>query len=533
MRAALGRSYRSASGGAVLVAVRPCVGRPRPPRRRAGELTPSRSTASRAQAERSPSTRTRPSPCPARLPRAPPRSCSSALLQEAAGFFRSPSRVPAPGGDWAQSRSQRQGLLQVGRSGATSSTGAAPLGIRCAARSPARPTLNIRGVSLGTRIGWAATALLAVSATGLLLTLGSALRFSRSKNPKWEAKATAKAKVERDEETGKYRVKMLGKSISQTLVSTAWGILASGGSIATLVGTGVSAPTISVAAQVAIPFALVGFFAGQLKMQAMKVAAIRGARKAEAEPCRRASPTAGSRLAKPSMRLGRGAGRLRRRGDQVRRARRAAHAPWRLRPPGGDVDARPRAGHRAPRQGLLGLREARLDRRPAGRRRPARARRDLPLDGADPVEPARGRALRARRDLRCLPPPEHHNARASLQPDEAKPRRRARPRPHHHGRDPRPRPRRARVPEGPRRPDPDDGPDVLERPERDHRREGDPLRAARDRRDRHRRPPPRSRPLPLRRPRPARRAGSLGRARRDDPRRRGGRPSTASPRSAT
>ena len=117
-----------------------------------------------------------------------------------------------------------------------------------------------------------------------------------------------------------------------------------------------------------------------------------------------------------------------------------------------------------------------------------RARRDLPLDRAHPVEPARGRALGARRDRRRLPLPGDHDARAALQPDEAKPRRRARPRPHHHGRHPRARPREPRVPAGARRPDPDDGPDLLRAAERDHRREGDPLRAARGRRHRHRRP---------------------------------------------
>ena len=104
--------------------------------------------------------------------------------------------------------------------------------------------------------------------------------------------------------------------------------------------------------------------------------------------------------------------------------------------------------------------------RPARRAEPRRARRDLPLDGADPVEPARGRALGARGDRRRLPLAGDHDARAALQPDEAKPRRRARPRPHHPRRDPRARPRRARVPAGARRADPDDGPHVHARAER-------------------------------------------------------------------
>ena len=148
---------------------------------------------------------------------------------------------------------------------------------------------------------------------------------------------------------------------------------------------------------------------------------------------------------------------------------------------------------------------------------------DLPLDGADPVLADRGRALGARGDRRRLPLAAHHDARAALQPDEAKPRRRARPRPHHPRRDPRARPRLDRVPAGARGADPDDGPDVRRATERDHRREGDQVGAARRRRRRHRRPAPGRRPLRLHADRADGRDRARGRARRDDPRRRGGR----------
>ena len=157
--------------------------------------------------------------------------------------------------------------------------------------------------------------------------------------------------------------------------------------------------------------------------------------------------------------------------------RRAAHPPRRLGRLGDPLAHRPRAGDRAAGEGLLGVRPARHRLRPARRARPRRAGRDLPLDGADPVEPARGRALGARGDRRRVPLAADHDARAALQPDEAKPRRRARPRPHHHGRGPRARPREPRVPAGARRADPDDGPHLRRAAERDHRREGDPLRA--------------------------------------------------------
>ena len=173
-----------------------------------------------------------------------------------------------------------------------------------------------------------------------------------------------------------------------------------------------------------------------------------------------------------------------------RRPRRAPHAPRRLGRLRHPLEPGPRAGHRPPGQGLLGVRPPRHGLRRARRPEPRRARPHLPLDGADPVQPARRRALRPRRDRRRVPLAAHHDARAALQPDEAQPRRRARPRPHHPRRDPRPRPREPRVPAGARRADPDDGPDVQPRPERDRRREGHPLGAPRRRRHRHRRPPP-------------------------------------------
>src|SRR5579864_7831813 len=82
----------------------------------------------------------------------------------------------------------------------------------------------------------------------------------------------------------------------------------------------------------------------------------------------------------------------------------------------------------------------------------------------------------------------NHDARAALQPDEAKPRWRARPRSHHPRGDPRARSREPRVSAGTSRPDPDDGPHVHAAPERGDRREGDRLGVTRDCRHRHRRP---------------------------------------------
>ena len=80
-----------------------------------------------------------------------------------------------------------------------------------------------------------------------------------------------------------------------------------------------------------------------------------------------------------------------------RGARRASHASRRLGRLRHPLVARARAGDRAAGQGLLGVRRTRHRLRPARGREPRRARRDLPLDGADPVVAARRRALGPRR----------------------------------------------------------------------------------------------------------------------------------------
>ena len=147
---------------------------------------------------------------------------------------------------------------------------------------------------------------------------------------------------------------------------------------------------------------------------------------------------------------------------------------------------RARAGDRAAGEGLLGVRRARHRVRSARRPGPRRARPDLPLDGAHPVLADRRRALGARRDRRRVPLAADHDARAPVQPDEEKPRRRARPRPHHPRGHPRGRPREHRVPAGAGRADSDDGSHLRPAPERDHRREGDSLVGPRHRRRRHR-----------------------------------------------
>lgn len=143
--------------------------------------------------------------------------------------------------------------------------------------------VKVEGSFFGSRVSWVGSAMLAMGAAGMLLTLKSTLSIYRGRNAKWELKASAKAKVERDEETGKVRVK-IGYSFAQTLLSTVWGLLSGGAGFIAMVGTATTTPTITLALSVTMPLTLAGFLLGQAKLSALQQAAVRqtGLRRAAA-----------------------------------------------------------------------------------------------------------------------------------------------------------------------------------------------------------------------------------------------------------
>jgi len=137
--------------------------------------------------------------------------------------------------------------------------------------------VKVEGNFFGTRVSWVASAALAFGAAGAALTLHSALSIFRGKNAKWELKAAAKVKAEKDEQTGRVRLKV-GYAFSQTLLSTLYGLLSGGAGFAALVGTAASPPNITLALTVTVPLTLASALLGQFKLWALKQAAERQVR---------------------------------------------------------------------------------------------------------------------------------------------------------------------------------------------------------------------------------------------------------------
>ena len=125
----------------------------------------------------------------------------------------------------------------------------------------------VEGEFFGTPMAWASSAVLAIGAAGLLLTLTSTFSIYNNKDGKWDAKVKANAKSDRNEETGKTRLK-IGHSVQKTLLSTLWGFLAGGGAFAMMVGEGVSPPNVSLALSVTLPLTFVGLALGQFRLWA-------------------------------------------------------------------------------------------------------------------------------------------------------------------------------------------------------------------------------------------------------------------------
>ena len=121
--------------------------------------------------------------------------------------------------------------------------------------------MEIQGNPLGSVIGAAGAGAIAVGLGGLTLILRTAI----NEGARWAIKLVASGKVERDRDRGRLRLKP-GISVSQTLLGTLWGLLAGVGSLATLQETATSLPTIELALQLVLPFALVGLAGGSLRL---------------------------------------------------------------------------------------------------------------------------------------------------------------------------------------------------------------------------------------------------------------------------
>jgi hypothetical protein len=90
-------------------------------------------------------------------------------------------------------------------------------------------------------------------------SLAFTLRMTINAGARWAIKAVAGAKVEREEDGVQIKPSV---SVAQTLTSTVAGILAGGGTLATLQQAAVSPPTLELALELVLPFALLGLLTG-------------------------------------------------------------------------------------------------------------------------------------------------------------------------------------------------------------------------------------------------------------------------------
>ncbi|GEM_PF-2555356 len=120
--------------------------------------------------------------------------------------------------------------------------------------------LRILGSPFGSVVGIAGAAAMTIGLGSLAFTL----RTTINAGAHWAINTVTGAKVERRgaEDTGR-RVRIKPSlSVTQTLTSTIAGILAGGGALATLQQAALSPPTLELALELVLPFALLGLLAG-------------------------------------------------------------------------------------------------------------------------------------------------------------------------------------------------------------------------------------------------------------------------------
>jgi hypothetical protein len=94
------------------------------------------------------------------------------------------------------------------------------------------------------------------------------LRTTINAGAKWAIKVVAGGKLKRSEEDGRQTVRLAPTLlVKHTVVGTLWGLLAGGGSLATLQQAALSPPTIELAFQMVVPFAVLGLLVGLLRLR--------------------------------------------------------------------------------------------------------------------------------------------------------------------------------------------------------------------------------------------------------------------------
>ncbi len=123
----------------------------------------------------------------------------------------------------------------------------------------ASTAIRVEGFPLGTVAGIAGTLALASGVLALTLTAKATI----NEGARWAIKVLTKIEAKKEQRKLRLKPKI---SVSQTLLSTLWGLLLSGGTLAILQETALSLPTIELAVQLVIPLTALSFATSWLRL---------------------------------------------------------------------------------------------------------------------------------------------------------------------------------------------------------------------------------------------------------------------------
>lgn len=189
---------------------------------------------------------------------APSGPTQNSVYVELFGTLWQIASVPAAGGEWSGTVRVQDyvgwgvGLYKVVWESRT------PQGqLVCKAST----SVHIPGFPLSTATGLAGAASAIIGLTGLALSLKATV----NEGGRWVLKIVAKGEVKRGQEQRRLILKPT-ISVSQTLLGTLWGLLLSGGTLATLQQAALTLPTVELALQLTVPFTALSLMASWFRL---------------------------------------------------------------------------------------------------------------------------------------------------------------------------------------------------------------------------------------------------------------------------
>jgi hypothetical protein len=123
-------------------------------------------------------------------------------------------------------------------------------------------SIRVEGFPLASVAGAVGGAAIIVGLMALTFTCKTTI----NEGARWAIKVVGRGKAERDAEESRLTLKPT-LSVSQTLLGTLWGTLLGGGTLATLQESALSLPTVELALELVLPFAVLGLLAGSFRLE--------------------------------------------------------------------------------------------------------------------------------------------------------------------------------------------------------------------------------------------------------------------------